>query len=77
MCSPSLVRKLYPDFRVKELCLHYFTFFNGQSLVLGPVAHLGLVISSYSLPYILYTSPESCLVSDVMDQFSFSYLICN
>ena len=61
--SPSLIRKLYPDSRVKELHLHRFMFFDGQSLVPGPVAHLGLVISSYSLPYVLYTSPGSCLVS--------------
>ena len=63
MRSPSLIRKLYPDSRVKELHLQCFTFFDGQSLVPGPVAHLGLVTSSYSLPYILYTSPGLCLVS--------------
>ena len=62
MRSPSLIRKLYPDSRVKELHLHRFMFLDGQSLVLGPVAHLGLVVSSYSLPYVLYTSPGSCLV---------------
>ena len=62
-CSPSLIRKLHPDSGVKELHLHHFTFFNSQSLVPGPVAHLGLVISSYSLPYVLYTSPGLSLVS--------------
>ena len=62
-CSSSLIRQLYLDSRVKELHLHHFTFCDGQSLVPGPVAHLGLVISSYSLPYVLYTSPGSCLVS--------------
>ena len=62
-CSSSLVRQLYPDSRVKKLHLHHFTFFNGQSLALGPVAHLGLVVSSYLLPYVLYTSPGLCLVS--------------
>ena len=61
--SSSLVRQLHPDSRVKELHLHRFMFFDGQSLVPGPVAHLSLVISSYSLPYILYTSPGLCLVS--------------
>ena len=63
MCSPSLIRKLYLDSRVKELHLHTFHFEHGQSLVPGPVAHLGLVASSYLLPYILYTSPGSCLVT--------------
>ena len=40
--SPSLIRKLYPDSRVKELHLHAFRFEHGQPLVLFPVAHLGL-----------------------------------
>ena len=61
--SSSLIRQLYLDSRVKELRLHRFTFLDGQSLVLGPVAHLGLVVSSYLLPYVLYTSPGLCLVS--------------
>ena len=65
MRSPSLIRKLYPDSRVKELLLHTFRFEHGQPLVLFPVAHLGLGSCTYLALYlyILYTSPGSCLVS--------------
>ena len=64
--SPSLIRKLYLDSRVKELLLHTFCFEHGQPLVLFPVAHLGLGDCTYLAPYlyILYTSPGSCLVSE-------------
>ena len=51
----SLIRQLYLDSRVKELHLHRFTFLNGQSLVPGPVAHLGLVTFSYHYP--MYYTP--------------------
>ena len=61
--SSSLIRQLYPDFRVKELHLHRFMFINGQPLVPCSVTHFGLSISSHHYPYILYTSPGSCLVS--------------
>ena len=40
--SPSLIRKLYLDSRVKELHLRTFCFEHGQPLVPFPVAHLGL-----------------------------------
>ena len=39
--SPSLIRKLYPDSRVKELHLRAFCFKHGQPLAPFPVAHLG------------------------------------
>ena len=65
-CSPSLIRKLYPDSRVKELFLCTFRFEHGQPLALFPVAHLGLGDCTYIAPYlyVLYTSPGSCLVSE-------------
>ena len=65
-CSPSLIRKLYLDSRVKELLLCTFCFEHGQPLVPFPVAHLGLGNCTYLAPYlyVLYTSPGSCLVSE-------------
>ena len=64
--SPSLIRKLYPDSRVKELPLCTFRFEHSQPLVPFPVAHLGLGDCTYIAPYlyVLYTSPGSCLVSE-------------
>ena len=66
MRSPSLIRKLYLDSRVKELSLHTFCFKHGQPLALFPVAHLDLGDCTYLALYlyILYTSPGSCLVSE-------------
>ena len=70
-CSPSLIRKLYLDSRVKELLLHTFHFEHGQPSAPFPVAHLGLGSCTYLAPYlyILYTSPGSCLVSEGQHPF--------
>ena len=71
MRSSSLIRKLYPDSRVKELLLRTFCFEHGQPLVPFPVAHLGLGVCTYlvPLPYVLYTSPGLCLVSEGQHPF--------
>ena len=53
--SPSLIRKLYPDSRVKELSFTPFTFVDSQPLVPCSVAHLGLSVSSYR--YLTYYTP--------------------
>ena len=71
MRSPSLIRKLYPDSRVKELLLHTFCFEHSQPFVPFPVAHLGLGDCTYLALYlyILYTSPGLCLVSEGQHPF--------
>ena len=71
MHSPSLIRKLYPDSRVKELLLHTFHFEHGQPVALFPVAHLGLGDCIYlaAYLYVLYTSPGLCLVSEGQHPF--------
>jgi len=61
--SPSLIRKLYPDSRVKELLLRTLRFVHGQPFSAVPVVLRHWEFVARPL-YVLYTSPGLCLVSE-------------
>ena len=56
---PSLIKELYLDSRVKELCFKPFMFMHSQPLAPFPVAHFGLGVFS-TCSYMYHTPAQGC-----------------